>query len=410
MAHTKRYSPETRDRAVRMVFDHEKEYASQWEAIRSIASKIGCTGETLRTWVRKTEVDTGRRDGMTSSEREQIKALERENRELRRTNEILRKASAFFAPGGARPPSEVMVKFIDDHRKLYGVEPICRVLPMAPSTYYEQKARQADPSRLPARVRRDTQLCTEIERVWNEHFQVYGARKVWRQLLREGQSVARCTIERLMRQMGLEGVRRGPGFKVTTMADEVRSRLPDRVDRDFSAEQPNQLWVADLTYVVTWKGFVYVAFVIDVFSRMIVGWRASTTRRSDLALDAFEQALHARPISDRLVHHSDRGVQYVSICYTERLAEAGIESSVGSVGDAYDNALAETIIGLFKTEVIRRCGPWRNVEHVEFATLEWVDWFNNRRLLEPIGNIPPGEFEQLYYLQQSSPVRVAGLN
>ncbi len=303
-----------------------------------------------------------------------------------------------------------MVTFIDDHRTLYGVEPICRVLPMAPSTYYEQKARPADPSRLPARVRRDTVLCNEIERVWNEHFQVYGARKVGRQLLREGHSVARCTIERLMRQMGLEGVRRGPRFKVTTVVDEAIQRPADRVERDFTAQQPNQLWVADLTYVATWKGFVYVAFVIDVFSRMIVGWRTSTTLRSDLALDALEQALYARPESDELVHHSDRGVQYVSIRYTDRLAQAGIEASVGRVGDAYDNALTETVIGLFKTEVIRLRGPWHHVEHVEFATLEWVDWFNNRRLLEPIGNMPPVEFELLYYLQQSSPVRVAGLN
>ena len=213
-----------------------------------------------------------------------------------------------------------------------------------------------------------------------------------------------------MRQMGLEGVRRGPRFKVTTVADEAIQRPADRVERDFTAQQPNQLWVADLTYVATWKGFVYVAFVIDVFSRMIVGWRASTTLRSDLALDALEQALYARPDSDQLVHHSDRGVQYVSIRYTDRLAQAGIEASVGSVGDAYDNALAETVIGLFKTEVIRLRGPWRHVEHVEFATLEWVDWFNNRRLLEPIGDMPPVEFEQLYYMQQSSPVRAAGLN
>ena len=210
-----------------------------------------------------------------------------------------------------------------------------------------------------------------------------------------------------MRQMGLQGATRGRSFKVTTVADGSASRPADLVERDFTAEQPNRLWLADLTYVASWSGFVYVAFVIDAFSRMIVGWRASATLRSDLALDALEQALHARPESSRLVHHSDRGVQYLSIRYTERLLEAGIESSVGSVGDSYDNALAETIIGLFKTEVIRRCGPWRNVEHVEFATLEWVDWFNNRRLLEPIGNIPPVEFEQLHYYQQDTQAMVA---
>lgn len=302
-----------------------------------------------------------------------------------------------------------MVSFVDAHRTAYGVESICRVLPMAPSTYYEQKARQANPLRRPSRLRRDAILREEIQRVWTEHFQVYGARKVWRQLQREGQSVARCTIERLMRQMGVQGVRRGQHTKVTTVGDETTSRPADLVARNFTAQQPNQLWVADLTYVATWKGFVYVAFVIDAFSRMIVGWRASNTLRSDLALDALEHALYARPDSDQLIHHSDRGVQYVSIRYTERLANAGIESSVGSVGDSYDNALAETIIGLFKTEVIRRQGPWRHVEHVEFATLEWVDWFNHRRLLEPIGNIPPVELEQAFYHQQASPAKVAGL-
>ena len=297
--------------------------------------------------------------------------------------------------------------FVDEHRGDYGVESICSVLPIGPSTYYELKARQADPSRVPPRVRRDVMLRDEIERVWNDNFQVYGARKVWRQLVREGRKVARCTIERLMRQMGLQGATRGQPFKVTTVADKATPRPGDLVERNFTAQQPNQLWVADLTYVATWRGFVYVAFVIDAFSRMIVGWRTSSTLRSDLALDALEQALCARPESNWLVHHSDRGVQYVSIRYTERLLEAGIESSVGSVGDSYDNALAETIIGLFKTEIIRRRGPWRSVEDVEFATLEWVDWFNNRRLLESIGNIPPAEFEQMHYHQQDTQAMVA---
>ena len=302
-----------------------------------------------------------------------------------------------------------MVAYVDEHRDEYGVEPICKVLPIAPSTYYEQKARQADPARVPLRVRRDALVRDEIERVWNENLQVYGANKIWRQLAREGRKVSRCTIERLMRQMGLQGATRDRSFKVTTIAGEEATRPGDLVERNFTAQRPNQLWVADLTYVATWRGFAYVAFVIDVFSRMIVGWRTSSTLRSDLALDALEQALYGRPESDRLVHHSDRGVQYVSIRYTERLAEAGIESSVGSVGDSYDNALAETIIGLFKTEVIRRRGPWRHVEHVEFATLQWVDWFNNRRLLGPIGNIPPVEFEQLHYRSQETPAMVAGL-
>ncbi len=295
-----------------------------------------------------------------------------------------------------------MVSFIDEHREEHGVEPICRKLPIAPSTYYEQKAREADPSRLSARSVRDVEFREEIERVWKEHFGVYGARKVWRQLGREGVEVARCTVERLMREMGLQGVVRGRPFK-TTVTDHAAFRPPDLVQRDFSADRPNQLWVADLTYVATWAGFVYVAFITDVFSRRIVGWRVSSSLRSDLALDALEQALHARPDLDQLVHHSDRGVQYVSIRYTDRLADAGIEPSVGSVGDSYDNALAETIFGLYKTEVIRRRRPWRNLEEVEYATLEWVDWFNHRRLFEPIGNIPPVEFEQLYYQCQEGP-------
>jgi len=302
-----------------------------------------------------------------------------------------------------------MVDFIDEYRETYGVEPICRVLPIAPSTYYEQKARQADPSRLPRRAVRDAALREEIERVWKENRSVYGARKVWLQLKREGFAVARCTVERLMRQMGLRGVVRGHRYKTTTVVDEADQRPADLVQRNFLAERPNELWVADLTYVATWVGFVYVAFVTDVFSRKIVGWRVSNSLRSDLALDALEQALHARPDINQLVHHSDRGVQYLSIRYTERLAEAGVEPSVGSVGDSYDNALAETIIGLYKTEVIRPNGPWRNIEAVEFATLEWVDWFNNRRLLEPIGDIPPVEFEALYYERQETPTMAVGL-
>jgi transposase InsO family protein len=302
-----------------------------------------------------------------------------------------------------------MVAFIDDYRSEYGVEPICRQLPIAPSVYYERKAREADPRRLPERAVRDAALREEVERVWKENFGVYGARKVWRQLLREGCDVARCTVERLMRAMGLRGVVRGRKVK-TTIPDDLAERPRDLVKRGFTASRPNQLWVADLTYVATWRGFVYVAFITDVFSRRIVGWRVSNSLRSDLALDALEQALHARQGLGNLVHHSDRGVQYLSIRYSERLAEAGIEPSVGSVGDSYDNALAETINGLYKAEVIWPNGPWRNLEEVEFATLEWVDWFNNRRLLEPIGDIPPAEFEAMYYARQESPAREVGLN
>jgi putative transposase len=300
----------------------------------------------------------------------------------------------------------MMVSFINALRQGHGVEPICAVLPIAPSTYYEHKARQADPGRLPERVKRDALFRPEIQRVWEANFKVYGARKVWRQLNREEIEVARCTVERLMRDMGLQGAVRGKKCR-TTVADESAARPADLVKRDFTASRPNQLWVADLTYVATWLGFVYVAFVIDVFARMIVGWRASNSLRTGLALDALEQALWAPPGIGSLVHHSDRGVQYLSIRYTERLAEAGIEPSVGSVGDSYDNALAETVIGLYKTEVIQTRGPWRNLDAVEFATLEWVDWFNNRRLLDPIGNIPPAEFEQAYYQTQETQAMVA---
>jgi putative transposase len=289
-----------------------------------------------------------------------------------------------------------MVAFIDAHRAKYGVEPICAELPIAPSTYYAHKARQADPRRLPPRVVRDAALCTVIRRVWDENFRVYGARKVWRQLRREGVVVARCTVERLMGRLGLQGVVRGRRCR-TTIPAELADRPLDRVQRQFTASRPNQLWVADLTYVATWVGFVYVAFVIDVFARRIVGWRVTRSLATELVLDALEQALHARRAGQGLIHHSDRGCQYLSIRYTGRLAEAGIEASVGSVGDSYDNALAETIIGLFKTEVIYARGPWRTLDAVEYATLEWVDWFNNRRLLESIGHVPPAEYELAYH-------------
>lgn len=304
-----------------------------------------------------------------------------------------------------------MVQFIDAQRGTYGVEPICQVVPIAPSTYYEAKARDADPGRLPARAQRDAVLAPEIQRVWDEHQQVYGAQKVWKQLNREGIRVARCTVARLMRGLGLRGVVRGRAWTTTTRGATSSGQPADLVQRDFTATRPNQLWVSDLTYVATWRGFVYVAFVIDAFARRIVGWRASRSLRTDLALDALEQALYDRQsdAGDRLVHHSDHGVQYLSIRYTERLAEAGIEPSVGSRGDSYDNALAESVIGLFKTEVIRRRGPWRHLEDVEFATLEWVAWFNTRRLLGPIGYVPPAEYEAAYYRRQNTPAELATL-
>jgi transposase InsO family protein len=303
-----------------------------------------------------------------------------------------------------------MVAFIDEQREAYGVEPICKVLPIAPATYHEHRARRDNPERRPARALRDEALCIEIRRVWQESFGgVYGAEKVWRQLRKEGIVTARCTVERLMRRMGLRGAVRGRAFKVTTTAGDPAMRPADLVKRQFSAAQPNRLWVADLTYVATWTGFVYTAFIIDVFSRMIVGWRVSNSLHSSLALDALEQALHVRPFSRDLVHHSDRGVQYLSIRYTVRLAEAGIERSVGSVGDSYDNALAETVNGLYKTEVIRRRGPWRNIDAVEYATLEWVHWYNTQRLLEPLGYVSPTEYEEAYYRSQTTQAMTAGV-
>ncbi len=303
-----------------------------------------------------------------------------------------------------------MVRFIAQHRDVCGVEPICAMLPIAPSVYYERRARQRDPARRPARMQRDETLRSHIQRVWHEEHEVYGVRKVWQQLRRDGHAVARCTVGRLMRQLGLRGVVRGRKFTTTTRPDPAASHPPDLVTRRFAATRPNQLWVADLTYVATWRGFAYVAFVIDVFARRIVGWRVSSSLRSDLALDALEQALYDRPLgAERLVHHSDRGVQYLSIRYTERLAEAGIEPSVGSTGDSYDNALAESVIGLYKTEEIYRRGPWKGVEDVEFATLEWVAWYNTRRLLEPLGYVPPDEFERAYHSGQTASAELATL-
>jgi len=303
---------------------------------------------------------------------------------------------------------EAMISFVDAYRDQHGVEPICKVLPIAPSTYHAHVARRARPEAAPPRVRRDAELCVVIRRVFDENFQVYGVRKVWRQMLREGTTTARCTVARLMKKMALQGVIRGKRMR-TTISDKATPCPLDHVNRQFRAPRPNVLWVSDFTYVATWAGFVYVAFVIDAYARRIVGWRVSRSAHAGFVLDALEQALHDRkPVSGgALVHHSDRGVQYVSIKYTERLAEAGLVPSVGSVGDSYDNALAETINGLYKAEVIHRRGPWRSLEAVEYATLEWVDWFNNRRLLEPIGNVPPVEAEAAYYAALEEPAALA---
>ncbi len=298
-----------------------------------------------------------------------------------------------------------MVSFIDANRAAYGVESICKQLPIAPSTYYEMKARAADPARMPARLIRDRALSLEIQRVYVDSDERYGARKVWRQLRREQVEAARCTVERLMRSLRLKGVVRGSRCR-TTITDPAAARPLDQVNRQFHADRPNQLWIADFTYVATWSGFVYTAFVIDVFSRRIIGWRVARSMRAELVLDALEQAIWSRSGIHGVIHHSDRGSQYLSIRYSERLAEAGAQPSVGSVGDSYDNAMAESIIGLYKAEVIHHRGPWRGLDEVEYATLAWVDWFNHRRLLEPIGYMPPAEYEAEYH-QAASQVPMA---
>ncbi len=290
-----------------------------------------------------------------------------------------------------------MIAFIEEHKEAIGVEPICRHLRIAPSTFYDHMVKRANPDLLSDRAKRDDALRPEVKRVWEQNFEVYGVRKVWHQMRREGFDVARCTVvARLMRDMGLEGVIRGKKPK-TAIPDKSQPCPLDKVNRQFKAPAPNILWVSDFTYVATWQGFVYVAFVIDVFARRVVGWRVSRTANAGFVLDAFEQAVQKRQSGAGLVHHSDRGSLYLSIRYSERLAEVGIEPSVGSVGDSYDNALAETINGLLKAEIIHHCNPWRSFDAVEYATLEWVDWFNNRRLRDPIGNIPPAEAEANFY-------------
>ncbi|EOL7445840.1 IS3 family transposase [Escherichia coli] len=394
MTKNTRFSPEVRQRAARMVLESQGEYDSQWATICSIAPKIGCTPETLRVWVRQHERDTGGGDGgLTTAERQRLKELERENRELRRSNDILRQASAYFGEGGVRPPLEKMMPLLDKLREQYGVGPLCSELHIAPSTYYHCQQQRHHPDKRSARAQRDDWLKKEIQRVYDENHKVYGVRKVWRQLLREGIRVARCTVARLMAVMGLAGVLRGK--KVRTTISRKAVVAGDRVNRQFVAERPDQLWVADSTYVSTWQGVVYVAFIIDVFAGYIVGWRVSSSMETTFVLDALEQALWARRPSGT-VHHSDKGSQYVSLAYTQRLKEAGLLASTGSTGDSYDNAMAESINGLYKAEVIHR-KSWKNRAEVELATLTWVDWYNNRRLLERLGHTPPAEAEKAYY-------------
>ncbi|MDT0345703.1 IS3 family transposase [Streptomyces litchfieldiae] len=388
----KKYPDELRERVVRLVFETRERSGQKAGAIARVADQLGINRETLRNWVSRAEIDSGERPGTSTADAQRTAELERENRELRRANEILKAASGFLR-AGARPATATLVEFVDEHRETYGVEPICAQIQVAPSTYYAAKTRPRS-----ARSLRDEELCKEISRVYEENYGVYGARKVWRQLRREGIDVARCTVERLMRTLGLAGALRGGARRRTTVPDPAAQRSADLVKRVFAAERPNRLWVADPTYVATWSGMAYVAFVVDVYSRRIVGWRAAAHMRTDLPLDALEMAVwHRDDALKELIHHSDRGSQYTSIRYTERLVEAGCRPSVGSTGDSYDNALAESVIGLYKTELVRRRGPWRTLDDLELATLEWVDWYNHRRIHSAIGNVTPEEYENAFY-------------
>ncbi|MFL0577454.1 IS3 family transposase [Brevibacterium luteolum] len=393
MVAPRKYPDELRERATRMAIDARKEPEARRGAFNRIGEQLGVHPEALRTWVKKAEIDQGLRPGTTSDDAARMAELERENRELRRANTILRQASGFLR-GGARPPLAVMCAFIDAHRDEHGVEPICRVLQIAPSSYYAHRTRK--PS---ARQRRDVELTEAITQVHEENYGVYGARKVHAELRRQGHEVARCTVERLMRTAGLRGVSRAKGPRTTKPAPET-DRPADLVNRDFTAEAVNQLWVADITYVRTFAGWVYVAFVLDVFSRRIVGWQVSTRLYTALAIDALEMGIWTRrrdgdDLSGR-VHHSDRGVQYRAVRYAERLAVEDAVASVGSRGDSYDNAMAEALNSLFKAELVRNHGPWRDVSHVEVAIAEWVDWYNHRRLHGEIGHVPPVEFEAVH--------------
>ncbi|MEV6867796.1 IS3 family transposase [Streptosporangium subroseum] len=396
-----------------MVAEVRPDYPTEWAAINAVAAKLGIgTAETLRTWIRQAQIDEGVRPGTTTDESAELEKLRRENAELRRAGDIL-KATSGFLRGRARPATHALVVFIDEHAAVFGVEPICRVLTehgcaICPSTYYAAKSRP-----LSARAIRDATLDEHIRRIHAANYDVYGTRKMWRQLLREGHQIARCTVERRMRALGLEGVRRGKKIRTTT-ANPSHERAGDLVKRDFTAIRPNAVWAADFTHVTTWCDIVYVAFVVDVHSRAIVGWSASTRKRTPLVPGALDMALWRReraghPAGPGLVHHSDAGSQYTSFRFTAHLLTAGIDASIGTVGDALDNALMESQIGLYKTELIKRGGPWRSLADVELATAEWIEWFNTTRLHSAIGNVPPEEFEAAYYAQHQ-PNQTAGIN
>nr|WP_245862834.1 IS3 family transposase [Georgenia soli] len=405
-----------------MVLEHRQDYTSEYEAIRTIAERLGVGHETLRKWVRRAEVDAGARPGVTSAEATRIKELEKENRELRRANEILKSAGVFLR-AGARPATAVICRFIDENRARFGVEPICRVLTehgckIAPSTYYAYRSR-----RPAARTVSDATVLHELRRLrLDAHGRptpesLYGYRKTWHALRARGVTVARCTLERLMREHGMRGAVRS-GKVRTTVPGKDGSRAGDRLNRDFTAAAPNLVWVADFTYVRTWAGFVYVAFAVDVFSQAVVGWHAMTTRHTDLVLTCLRMATWARshqghPVTTGLIHHSDAGSQYTSLRFTEHLDLEGIAPSIGSVGDAYDNALMESIVGLYKTECIKpdvfHAGPYRSIADVEYATMAWVEWYNTRRLHSALGYLTPTQHEANHYAKHDS-VQPVGAN
>ncbi|WP_241245166.1 IS3 family transposase [Microbacterium sp. KRD172] len=400
----RKYPPELRERAMRLVQEARKEdpELSVNQAVIRIGQRVGVNPDTLRGWVKQAQIDAGERPGTTTDDASRIKQLEAEVRELKRANEILLAASKFLR-AGARPATAVVVQFIDDHRDRFGVEPICRVLTehgvkIAPSGYYAFKKRPVS-----ARTVSDAELVVQIERVfWDRKLGrgISGARKVWRLLTREGIIVARCTVERLMRQQGLRGIRRGKQF-ITTRPDSSAPRAEDHVKREFHADRPNELWVVDFTYVPTWSGMAFTAFVTDVFSRRIVGWRTMSKMPTDLPLDALEMALWIRDRAGEditgVIQHSDAGSQYTALRYTERLAEVGAIASIGTVGNSYDNALAESVVGLYKTECVKIDGPFRSADDLELATLSWVHWFNENRLHSSIGYLTPIEKENEYY-------------
>ncbi|WP_156915675.1 MULTISPECIES: IS3 family transposase [unclassified Psychrobacter] len=391
------YTPEMKERAVRMLIEAKDDYPSTWSAIKAIAPKIGCTPETLRSWHKKHIDKTIPAKIQAQSQAERIKELERENKELKQANEIIRKAAGFFRPGGNRPQTLVMVQFIDENKSIYGILAICRVLPIAPSIYYRTKDLNDNPEKRSQRSQHDDFYLNEIKRIWQDSKCRYGTRKVWKQLKAEGIHPARCTVERLMRQHGMQGIWRGKG-KITTKSRDDQKRADDLVNRNFNAHRPNQLWVADFTYIKTLSGWVYTAFIIDVFARAIVGWKVSDRMNTDMVMAALNQAIADRNHPKDVIHHSDRGVQYLSIRYTDKMADSGVIASVGTTGDSYDNALAETVNGLYKTEVIEYLKQqWQGVSDVELATLEWVDWFNKTRIHSTIGYVSPFEFERRYY-------------